>query len=92
MPDGKTLPVAGVYRAIDEPRRLVFTWGLEGDDKRQSLVTITFKDLGGKTELTLRQEGLGSVENRDAHATGWNSALNKLAGYLAQPADVRERR
>ncbi len=32
LPDGKMLPVAGVYRAIDEPRRLVFTWGREGDE------------------------------------------------------------
>ncbi len=85
LPDGKTLLVAGVYRTIDEPRRLVFTWGLEGDVERQSLVTITFEDVGGKTELTLRQEGLGSIENRDAHAAGWNGALNKLAGYLAHP-------
>ena len=92
LSDGKTLRVAGVYRAIDEPWRLVFTWGREGDDKQQSLVTITFRDLGGKTELTLRQEGLGTIENRDAHARGCNSALNKLAGYLTQPTDVRERR
>jgi uncharacterized protein YndB with AHSA1/START domain len=71
---------------------LVFTWGLEGDDTRQSLVTITLKDLGRRTELTLRQEGLGSIENRDAHATGWNSALNKLARYVTQPGDGRHRR
>lgn len=47
---GKMLPVAGVLRSIDKPRRLVFTWGREGDDERHSLITITFKDLGGKTE------------------------------------------
>jgi hypothetical protein len=26
---------------------------------------------------------LGSVSNRDDHGRGWNSALNKLAAYLA---------
>ncbi len=89
---GATLSVAGVFQSIDRPRRLVFTWGREGDNERQSLITITFKDLGGKTELTLRQEGLGSVENRDGHAKGWSSALNKLARHLARPADVKEGR
>ena len=36
----------------------------------QSLLTLTFTDKGGKTELTLRQEGLGSRANRDDHARG----------------------
>ena len=73
----------GEYVAVERPDRIVFTWGWEGDEERQSLFTITLNDLGGKTELTLRQEGLGTVENRDAHGTGWNSALNKLVGHLA---------
>jgi len=30
LPDGKRLSVSGVYRAIDAPRRLVFTWGMGG--------------------------------------------------------------
>jgi hypothetical protein len=38
---------------------------------------------GDKTELTLRQEGLGSVSNRDDHGKGWNGTLNKLDAYLA---------
>lgn len=82
MSDGRVIPVAGVFKRIEAPRSFAFTWGWEGDEERQSLITITLTDLGGKTELTLRQEGLGTVENRDAHGTGWNSALNKLAGHL----------
>lgn len=83
MSDGRVTPVTGVFQTIDAPKSFVFTWGWEGDDDRQSLITITLADLGGKTELTLRQEGLGAPENRDGHGRGWNSALNKLAGYLA---------
>jgi uncharacterized protein YndB with AHSA1/START domain len=84
LPDGSVVSVAGVFKMIEEPRRLIFTWGWEGDDTRQSVITLTFKDLGsGRTELTLRQEGLGTVENRDGHAKAWNSALSKLADYLA---------
>jgi hypothetical protein len=33
--------------------------------------------------MTLRQEGLGSAENRDGHGKGWNSAFNKLERYVA---------
>ena len=82
MPDGGRIAVAGIFKAIDRPRSLSFTWGAEGDPTRQSLITLTFNDLGTKTELILRQEGLGSASNRDAHVRGWNSALNKLDRYL----------
>jgi uncharacterized protein YndB with AHSA1/START domain len=85
MSDGKVIAVGGMFRSIEPPERLAFTWGWEGDDSRQSLVTITFGDLGGKTKLTLRHEGLGTVDNRDAHGKGWNSTLNKLAAYVATP-------
>ena len=79
---GEELPVGGSYQIIEPYERIVFTWGWDGDPARQSIITLTFRDLGGKTELTLRQEGLRTVENRDGHVKGWNSALNKLARYL----------
>jgi uncharacterized protein YndB with AHSA1/START domain len=83
MPGGQVIPVAGVFKVIDKPRTLALTWGWEGDPSRDSLVTLTFKQKGAATELTLRQEGLGTVANRDDHGRGWNSALNKLVTYLA---------
>jgi uncharacterized protein YndB with AHSA1/START domain len=84
LSDGQVIPVAGVFRVIDRPSTLVLTWGKEGDPSLDSLVTLTFRPHGDATELTLRQEGLGSVANRDAHGKGWNSALNKLVRYLAK--------
>lgn len=84
MPAGGPIAVAGVFRVIDRPHSLSFTWGPEGDPSRQSLVTLTFTERQGNTELTLRQEDLGSAANRDQFRQGWNSALNKLARYVAQ--------
>lgn len=83
LSDGNIVPVAGEFRTVEPPRRLVFTWGWDGDPERTSLITLSFRDVGGRTEMTLRQEGLGSVENRNAHGKGWNSALNKLAAFVS---------
>ena len=83
LSDGRVSPVAGVFKIIEAPRTIAFTWAWEGDPSRKSLVTITLRAKGDKTELTLRQEGLGSVSNRDDHGKGWNSTLNKLVAYLA---------
>ena len=82
LSDGRVIPVAGVFKTIDAPRTLVFTWGWDGDPTRESLITLTFRAMGDKTELTLCQEGLGSVANRDDHGKGWNSALDKLVRHL----------
>jgi uncharacterized protein YndB with AHSA1/START domain len=82
LSDGRTIRVAGVFKTIEKPKRFVFTWGPEGGP-HETLVTVTLRDMNGKTELTLRHEGLETVENRNSHGKGWNSALNKLVAYLA---------
>jgi uncharacterized protein YndB with AHSA1/START domain len=84
MPDDTVLPVSGSFKVIDRPRSLSFSWGRDGDPSRQSLITLSFNDRGGATELTLRQVGLGSALERDQFGQGWNSALNKLQRYLDQ--------
>ncbi len=83
LTDGNLIPVAGVFQTIDPPNTLVFTWGWDGDPSRTSVITLSFRAKGNQTELTLVQEGLGTVANRDGHNKGWNSALNKLVTYLA---------
>jgi uncharacterized protein YndB with AHSA1/START domain len=81
LPDGKVLPVAGVFTAIEPNKRFAFTWSMEGDP-RQTLVSVELRDLNGRTELKLRHEGLPTAADRDGHGKGWNSAFNKLAAYL----------
>lgn len=91
LSDGQVIPVTGVFKTIEAPKRFAFTWGREGE-ARETLVTVTLRETNGKTELTLRHEGLETVANRDSHGKGWNSALNKLAAYLATGGGHRLRR
>ncbi len=68
----------GVYREVTPPQRLAFTWPAGPN----SIVTVTFEDLGGKTKLTLHHGVFETVEARDRHNQGWNSTLDCLADYL----------
>ena len=81
LSDGRRIPVIGVFKTVERPSHLAFTWGWEGEG-RESLVTLTFRAVDGGTEMTLRHDGLETLENRDGHGRGWNSALNKLVKYL----------
>ena len=81
-PDGVNPAVGGVYRELKRPSRMVFTWVWE-HEKHETLVTLTFKPVGKKTEMTLRHEGFAAVERRDSHNNGWTGSFDKLAEFLA---------
>ena len=85
MPSG--LHVAhGVYREIEPPRRLVFTWQWEageGPKEGETLVTVEIHDRDGSTELVLTHERFADAEARDGHEQGWASALNRLEAHVS---------
>ncbi len=82
---GHTHRITGVYCKIETPERLVFTWAWENTDGFQggeTLVTVTFADKDGQTELTLRHESFATEDACTAHGEGWGASLERLAGYL----------
>jgi uncharacterized protein YndB with AHSA1/START domain len=85
-PDGDHW-LQGIYREVIEPERLVSTFAWADADGRatrpETVLDLTFEDLGGKTRLTLRQTLFESVTARNEHNSGWNSSFDKLAEYLA---------
>jgi uncharacterized protein YndB with AHSA1/START domain len=85
-PEGTVHCRQGVYREVVEPERLVFTFAWEdpeGKPGHETVVTVTFADRDGKTELTLRQAVFDTVAARDSHQGGWTSTLQRFAEYLA---------
>jgi uncharacterized protein YndB with AHSA1/START domain len=78
-PDGKEHRVTGVYREVDPPKRVVYTWGWEGDHPvKDSVVTIEFFERGESTEVVLRHEGFPAGGERDDHEKGWTAIMDKL--------------
>jgi len=87
--DGSEFTVSGVYREIDPPSRLVFTWAWRQDDGsrgHETLVTLEFLDRGEASELVLTQEDFRDEDARGKHAGGWASALDCLEEALAMDA------
>lgn len=78
---GKENIAVGVYKEIDPPRRLVFTWSWETDEKPfESVVTLQFKEAAEHgTDLVLTHERFPDAKTRDAHESGWSGCLLKLA-------------
>jgi uncharacterized protein YndB with AHSA1/START domain len=78
-PEGKEHIVTGVYRVIEPPQRLVYTWRWEDKPSAgDSVVTIEFHDRGRSTEVVLRHDGLPNEKEIADHRHGWNGCLDKL--------------
>ena len=76
----------GEFREILPPERIVYTfqWDKrdEHDETFETLVTITFEDLGPRTQIRLSQTRFNTVSNRNGHGEGWNSGFDRLDDYL----------
>ena len=85
------LPMKGIFQEFDPPRRLVFSNEAMHDEKGNpqlsTVCTVTFTEVGGKTEMTLHillAKATPAAEGAWAGAEmGWSQSLDKLTGYLA---------
>jgi uncharacterized protein YndB with AHSA1/START domain len=72
----------GEFVAVEPSRRLVFTWGWQGDaglPPGSSTVEITLREDDGSTLVRLRHSGLPHDAARRAHTEGWHRYLSRLA-------------
>ena len=84
--DGSVVTKWGEYREIVSPERLVFTYNTEfadGTVEAETLVTVTFEDLGARTRLTLRHEAFWSGPASVSHTGGWTGALERLVLFTS---------
>jgi uncharacterized protein YndB with AHSA1/START domain len=81
--DGTEFPTEMEFRDVVEPERIVFGWkaqrGLGAGE-----VTVTFKDLGDRTEVTTHFDGLSTDEIMADAEAGWNQQLSKLEQALTR--------
>jgi len=70
----------GHYVAVEPPRRVVFTWGIPGDDTLPpggSTVEVVLTPAGDDTVVVLTHRGLPPTHIGD-HRAGWDKQLGQL--------------
>jgi uncharacterized protein YndB with AHSA1/START domain len=80
----QVLVATGVYRLIQPPEKLVFTWTWEGAGAPETLVTVEFRQKGRQTEITLTHKNFQDPAERDQHNQGWQGCLTQLAAWLVK--------
>ncbi|MDB5360735.1 MAG: polyketide cyclase [Rhodospirillales bacterium] len=80
----RTLWQGGVYREIEAPTRLAYTFAW--DDSPQTLITVDFLAHDGKTRMIFTQTPFETTERREGHRTGWNSSFDRLQDLVRTQA------
>lgn len=85
--DGQRMVVGGIFRAIEAPSRIVFSWLIEPPDEHAGIdseVTVELAARGTATELTIRHAKLERADADLRHEQGWRGALDLLEIRLRQ--------
>jgi uncharacterized protein YndB with AHSA1/START domain len=84
-PDGDPFFLTGEFREVDPPARLAYTFAWEDPDPDdvETLVGLSFRDLGGSTEVALTQGLFKTEARRGLHRDGWTDCFDKLEHLLS---------
>ena len=95
--EGQDIWSTGTYKEIVPMKRLVITDSFADENGNpvpathygmpempmEMLISVDFEDLGGRTKMTLRHEGLPAGDMREGAGQGWSESFDKLADSLA---------
>lgn len=84
--EGSDIEVRGTFREVVAPERLVFSAIDNAEVASETVITVTFEDLDGKTRLTMHQTFAKPEFARGAEQ-GWNGSFDRLADYLPKLSD-----
>jgi len=89
-PEGEPFHLEGEFLEVDPPRALscTFRWEPPDADDRQTVVSLSLRDLGAaSTELLFTQGDFATEQRRQVHEDGWTETLDKLEVLVSSRLD-----
>ena len=83
--DGAEYPTVGVYREVDPPRRLVYTWRPSWDDYAETTVRFDLVPTATGTRVLVTHSGFGNrAEQAAGTGEGWKRVLEWLGQFVGE--------
>jgi uncharacterized protein YndB with AHSA1/START domain len=76
--DGREVAHYGRFIALDKPRRIQHTWVSEGTRGMESIVTLTFEPVDGKTQVQVNHSNVPDDEEGRRHQHAWGYVLGLM--------------
>lgn len=79
-PDGEAFHLTGVFRDVEAPSVLAFTfeWEPTDPDDQETLARLSFEAIDTSTEVHVSQGAFRNESRRALHRDGWTESLEKL--------------
>src|SRR5215204_5406030 len=89
-PDGDLFYLSGEFREVDPPGRLSYTfrWDPPDPSDRQTVVTLSLRDRGERSEVLLTHGGFATAERLALHERGWIESFGRLEQALGEVESV----
>lgn len=90
-PEGDLFYLVGEFLEVDPPARLSYTFRWEDPDPedRETVVTLSLRDIGGMWAELAVSQGYFATERRQAlHEEGWTQSLDKLEELMSSAASA----
>ena len=84
-PEGDRFYLAGEFRELDPPAHLAYTfvWEDPAPDDVDTVVGLSFRDLGEATEVVLTQGPFKTDARHALHRDGWTDSFDKLERLIS---------
>lgn len=80
--DDTEFTAQGIYKEVNEPKRLVFTWGWANQPEVDELITLEFSPDGDGTLMSFEQSNIDPSTTLHNYEEGWRSTFQKLEKAL----------
>lgn len=87
VPGGPIMHVNGVFKTIDAPSRLVFSWNIEPPDEHAGIlseVRVAIRPYADGCDLTINHIELTHPGAAKRHEEGWQGAVSNLSTLLLE--------
>jgi uncharacterized protein YndB with AHSA1/START domain len=86
-PEGDLFHLTGAFREVDPPSRLAYTfvWEPPDPDDRETVVTLSFRQVDRSTEVNFAQGAFATEARRALHEQGWAESFERLQELLLAP-------
>lgn len=87
-PGGDPFYLTGEFREVEPPARLAYTfvWEDPDPDDIETLVALSFRDLGESTDVALKHGPFKTEARRALHRDGWTDSFEKLERLISPQA------
>lgn len=80
--EDKEIAHYGRFIALEKSRRIQYTWVSEATHGKESILTISFEPVNGKTQVSVNHTNVPDDEGGHRHKHAWGFVLTRMSSHF----------